>query len=78
MFKAIWDETPRLPAEGPHSFLPYGPRLFGPVTDFHRLIVETVQTPLLKLTHKLDHRRGRPGTAYRWLCDRAGIVAGQG
>jgi len=77
-FKRIWDETPRLSAEGPHSFLPYRQKLFAPVGDFHRLIVDTVQTPMLKLTHKIDHRLGRPGTVYRWLCDRAGVTPTEG
>ncbi len=73
-FKRIWDETPRLSADGPHCFLPYQRNLFLPVGDFHRLIVESVQSPLLKLTHKVDHRLGCRGTVYRWLCDRAGVV----
>jgi hypothetical protein len=74
MFRAIWDETPRLSADGPHSFLPYRTSLLGPVSDFHRLVVDTIQTPMLKLSHKIDHSRGRPGTVYRWLCDRAGVI----
>jgi len=44
--------------------------LFKPVDARDRLIVETAQTPMLKLTHKLAHERGGRGTTYRWLCDR--------
>lgn len=72
-FKSIWDETPKLSADGPHCFVPSRDTLFTPVNSFHRLIVETAQTPMLKLTHKLDHRLGQRGTAYRWLCERIGI-----
>ena len=72
-FRRIWDATPKLSAEGPLCFVPSRETLFKPVNDFHRLIVETAQTPMLKLTHKLDHSLGEPGTAYRWLCDRVGV-----
>jgi hypothetical protein len=69
-FKGIWDDTPKLSADGPHCFVPSRETLFKPVNDFHRLIVETAQYPMLKLTHKLDHSLGTQGTAYRWLCER--------
>lgn len=72
-FKAIWDATPKLSADGPHCFVPSRETLFQPVGPFHRLIVETAQTPLLKLTHKLDHAKGVAGTAYRWMCERMGV-----
>jgi hypothetical protein len=69
-FRAIWDATPKLSANGPHCFAPYEEQLLKPVNAFDRLIVETAQTPMLKLTHKLPHDRGGNGTTYRWLCDR--------
>jgi hypothetical protein len=72
-FRQNWDKTPKLSADGPHCFVPYNEQLFQPVSDFHRLIVETAQTPMLKLTHKLDHRSGGQGTFYRWICERVGI-----
>lgn len=68
-FRAIWDRTPKISADGPHSFGPYD-QLLGPVNDLQRLIVETAQTPMLKLTHKIEHARGITDTAYRWLCER--------
>ncbi len=69
-FRAIWDATPKLSADGPHCFAPYQEQLLKPVDPRDRLIVETAQTPMLKLTHKLAHDRGGRGTTYRWLCDR--------
>jgi hypothetical protein len=71
-FRKEWDATPKLSADGPHCFVPSRETLFRPVDNFHRLIVETAQTPVLKLTHKLDHSLGKPGTAYHWLCERVG------
>ena len=69
-FRAVWDATPKLSAGGPHCFAPYEDQLFKPVSAFDRLIVETAQTPMLKLTHKVAHEKGRRGTTYRWICDR--------
>jgi hypothetical protein len=69
-FRATWDATPKLSADGPHCFAPYEEQLLKPVDARDRLIVETAQTPMLKLTHKIDHARGGRGTTYRWLCDR--------
>jgi hypothetical protein len=69
-FRAIWDATPKLSAEDPHCFAPYEEQLLNPVDARQRLIVETAQTPMLKLTHKIAHARGGRGTTYRWLCDR--------
>src|SRR5262249_23071628 len=69
-FRAIWEATPKLSADGPHCFAPYEEELLKPVSARDRLIVETAQTPMLKLTHKLPHDRGGRGTTYRWLCDR--------
>jgi hypothetical protein len=51
------------------SLVPYE-QLLAPLTATQRFIVETAQTPMLKLTHKIDHQQGIAGTAYRWLCDR--------
>jgi Capsular polysaccharide synthesis protein len=69
-FRRLWDLAPKLSANGPHYFLPYEESLPGPVTHGHRLIVETAQTPMLKLTHKIDHDAVQPDAVYRWLCDR--------
>ena len=69
-FRATWDATPKLTADGPHCFAPYEEQLLKPVDARDRLIVETAQMPMLKLTHKLPHDRAGRGTTYRWLCDR--------
>jgi hypothetical protein len=66
----IWDSTPKISADGPHSFAPYQETLFGPVTDRARSIVEIGRIPLLKLTHKLRPIERDYVTLYQWLCDR--------
>ncbi|MCI5073598.1 capsular polysaccharide synthesis protein [Oricola sp.] len=68
-FKAIWDKVPTLSARGPHAVPQSNEALRAPVNSTARLIVETAQTPLLKLTHKMNHQ-GVPGNSiYRYLCD---------
>ena len=69
-FRRVWDDTPKISAELPHCFVPSSLNLFAPPSAFHRLVVETAQTSVLKLTHRLDHSLGKPGTAYHWLCER--------
>jgi hypothetical protein len=69
-FRAIWDATPKHSAADPHCLAPYDEQLFKPVSDRDRSIVETARIPMLKLTHKVAHARGGPGTTYRWLCER--------
>lgn len=69
-FKRLWDLAPKLSAIAPHYFSPYEVSLPGPVTPSHRLLVETAQTPVIKLTHKLDHSAVSENSTYRWLCAR--------
>ena len=64
-FKANWDATPKISADGPHCFLPYDSRLSAPVTEAERRLVEQAEQPVLKLTHKV---RGEPGSVYDFLC----------
>jgi hypothetical protein len=66
----IWDSTPKISADGPHSFQPYQETLFGPATDMARSIVETGPFPMLKLTHKLRPIVTNYVTLHQWLCDR--------
>jgi hypothetical protein len=68
--RRIWDATPKIPADGPHAFLPYAKTLPAPVDDRAHAVVEDQGLPMLKLTHKLDAKVGAPGTLHRWLVDR--------
>jgi hypothetical protein len=68
--RCIWDSTPKISADGPHSFVPYQETLFGPVTDRARSIVETAPFPMLKLTHNLRPIVRDYVALYQWLCDR--------
>jgi hypothetical protein len=51
-FRASWDATPEVLADGPHYYAPYT-RLAAPVSGDDLQLMETPPTPLLKLTHKL-------------------------
>ncbi len=68
--RRVWDSTPKISANGPHSFAPSQVTLFGPVTDRARSIIETAPTPMLKLSHKLKPVLRDYVTVYQWLCDR--------
>jgi len=71
-FRAMWDATPKISADAPHCFIPYEERLFAAVDEPTRRLVDEARTPVLKLTHKVPHENGGPGTTYRWLCERVG------
>jgi hypothetical protein len=75
-FRRLWDLSPKLSADLPRYFLLNEENLLGPVSYSHQLIVETAQTPLLKLTHKLDHDVVQANSLYRWLCDRMRRLTG--
>jgi hypothetical protein len=68
--RAIWDATPKILADGRHSYIPYEEELFRPVSDHDRSVVETKRFPLFKLTHKIDHAAPAADSVYRWLCNR--------
>lgn len=67
-FRSEWDRTPKLPADGPHCCAPYD-SLYLPPTPTIRFIVETAQTPILKLTHKIDHNDISKNSLYNYFCE---------
>ena len=73
--RATWEAVPKISADGPHCFAPYEQSLLGPIDADRLRMVETAKTPVLKLTHRVDHSRGTPGTAYRYFCERELPVA---
>jgi hypothetical protein len=52
-FKAIYDQMPKLSADGPHYYVPQNKRLRAPLKESDKLILAGHETPLLKLSHKL-------------------------
>ncbi|HUZ33444.1 MAG TPA: capsular polysaccharide synthesis protein [Xanthobacteraceae bacterium] len=68
-FREVWDNVPKLSADGPHCFQP-PEQLLDSMTDFHRRVVEAAETPMLKLSHKLNHNSVAENSVYRWLCRR--------
>ena len=78
-FRASWDSTSQVSANGPHYYAPYE-KLSAAVSSSDRLIIKSPPTPVLKLTHKLpeakfgddsvlSHLRTRADES--WQCARA-------
>ncbi len=71
VFKTLWDETPKVSADGPHYYLPYHLKLTRPATAMDQLLVSNAAIPLLKLTHKLRPNEYQSNSVLHTLCDRA-------
>jgi len=52
-FRAIWDGTPKLSADGPHYYAPYEKTLLRRTSCSDFKLLECAPTPLLKLTRKV-------------------------
>lgn len=76
-FRATWDHTPKISADGPHFCVPYATKLFWPVAAEDRAIVSEPSDarPLLKLTHRFSDRERRSDSVYQFLLDRAAGLA---
>jgi hypothetical protein len=70
-FKAMWDATPKVPADGPHYYVPYHLKLTRPATAMDQLLIRNAAVPLLKLTHKLRPNEHQSNSVLHTLCDRA-------
>ncbi|RVD19619.1 capsular polysaccharide synthesis protein [Mesorhizobium sp. M4B.F.Ca.ET.017.02.2.1] len=77
-FRELWDRVPKISASDPHMFAPYEARLLGPISEGDREVISFAKLPLLKLTHKVDHRAVREGSAYQFLCNFGGRPSRQG
>jgi hypothetical protein len=69
-FKQLWSETPDLSSEPPHRFVPYDQKLIVPASEDDRRCISNAETPLLKLTHKIDMGKIPENSVYCYLCDR--------
>ncbi len=70
-FRAVWDATPKILADGPHYYAPYHDEFWAPVSERDRRLLDEPFTPVLKLTHKLPSHEYPAGSTIRHLCDRA-------
>ncbi len=68
--RALWDATLKISADGPHCAMPYEKSLLHPPSERMQAVVNDAETPLLKLTHKLDWPQSLQGTLAGWLIDR--------
>jgi hypothetical protein len=69
-FKQLWSETPDLSSEPPHRFVPYDQKLIVPASEDDRRCISNAETPLLKLTHKIEMGKIPENSVYCYLCDR--------
>lgn len=69
--KALWDATPKISADLPHYMTPYKERLPAPCDPEDAAFLDGSRTPLLKLTHKVDHDGFAPHSRYSELLRRA-------
>ena len=69
-FRAAWDATPEVSADGPHYYSPYE-KLGAAFSSSDLLLLDTPQTPVLKLTHKLPEGQYTGDTVLCHLCARA-------
>jgi hypothetical protein len=52
--KTMWNKTNKIPAKGPHYFVPYHKKLFQTLTDDRKEKIMKHNMPLYKLTHKYN------------------------
>ena len=69
--KRLWDETPKISADLPHFMAPYAERLNSPPTLEDYRVLHGDRTPVLKLTHKVDHGSFAPGSLHDFLIKQA-------
>lgn len=70
-FRAVWDATPEILARDACVYEPYLENLWGPMSARDRHLLERPFTPLVKLTRRLPPGEYPPGSAIRYLCERA-------
>jgi hypothetical protein len=68
-FRAHWGAVPKVSADGPHRFLPYGETLHAPISQEELDLLRAGEQPVLKLTHKYDPSLMREDSALTRLLD---------
>ena len=64
-FKELWDSTPKLSADGPHYIQQQG--LLNKLSNKVKNHIDTVKTPVYKLSYKYDMKKYNPGCNLRYL-----------
>lgn len=70
-FRDVWDRTPKLPAKGPHRYVPYGEMLKRPASFDDRTLLNKAPVPLIKLTHKLEASAYSESSVLNYLVQRS-------
>lgn len=71
-FRLMYDSVPKISAEGPHYYLPQDEKLWAPVTERDRILIDGVHSPLLKLSHRLREGDYPVASVAEYLCMRLG------
>ena len=72
-FKKMWDNTSKISADGPHYYSPYNHKLNMQATGEDRVLIDTPNAPLLKLTHKLEAPQYENNSVLDLLIARASV-----
>lgn len=70
--KRIWDETPKISADGPHRLQEHG--LLAPADGEIRREIAEAGVPLYKLTWRFDATRYAPGTLLHYLLEERSAI----
>lgn len=68
-FQALLDRTPKVPADGPHYYVPQDQKLLLPLTDADRELIDAGSVPLLKLLFRLPNNE-EPNSVLQYLLGR--------
>jgi hypothetical protein len=66
-FRRAWDRVPKLSADGPHYFAPYGDRFMRQMSMRAKARLSYGDEPLFKLSHHVSGEAAEAGSAYFYL-----------
>jgi hypothetical protein len=69
-FRSIYDKMPKISADGPHYFIPQHVKLWAPLVESDRIVIEDANSPILKLSHKLPDGGYPKGSVADYFCKR--------
>jgi Capsular polysaccharide synthesis protein len=72
-FRIIYDKIPKISAAGPHYYVPQNVALWAPLTERDEQVISGIETPLLKLSHRLPQGEYPTGSVADYLCKRLSV-----
>lgn len=71
-FRAMYDQIPKISADGPHYYVPQATKLWAPATEKDVHLITQPTLPLLKLAHKLPSEDYPAASVAEYVCERLG------